>query len=147
LLGCLLLGSGVRTAAAEKPAEVRFADDFATDSRKEYQIQGEVAWRKGALLLGTKATVRRRLPLGFTAEVRATVGWSADGGGREVALVVAGDQRCGAGVVLKRLGGEVKLAGPGQEVSLSEVGARGWEVRLNVRYGLVRARAWRRGEE
>jgi tetratricopeptide (TPR) repeat protein/CHAT domain-containing protein len=147
LLGSLLAGR-VSPAAEEKPAEVRFADDFAADSRKEYDIGGEVAWRKGALQLGTDAAVERRLPLGFTAEVRTTVGWSAEAGDRELVLALAGDENGVAGVVLKRSAGKVTLVDSSRhEVILGEAGARGWEVRLDVRYGLVRARAWRRGEE
>jgi tetratricopeptide (TPR) repeat protein len=150
LLGCLLAAARPVPAAEDKPAEVRFADDFAADSRKDYRIEGEVAWRKGALLLGQKAAVERRLPLGFTAEVRATVGWSAEEGDREVVLAVAGDDKSVAGVALKQAGGKVKLVVAGRsprEVSLGEVGARGWQVRLDVGYGLVRARAWRRGDK
>ncbi len=150
LLGCLLLAVRGSPAAEDNPGEVRFADAFATDSRKDYEVEGEVAWRKGALILGSKAVIARRLPLGFTAEVRATVGWSADERDRNVALVLAGDDKSVGGVALKRSGGKVTLVGPGRpslEVSLGEAGTLGWEVRLEVRYGLVHARAWRRGEE
>jgi hypothetical protein len=54
LLGCLMQAAPVSPAAEDKPAEVLFADDFAADSRKDYQTEGEVGWRKGALLLGPR---------------------------------------------------------------------------------------------
>jgi tetratricopeptide (TPR) repeat protein len=149
LLGCLLLAARAGSAAEDKPAAVRFSDDFAADSRKDYRIEGEVGWRKGALTLGTKAAVERRLPLGFTAEVLATVGWSGEKGDRDVLLALAADKE-GAGVWLRRSGGKVVLGvfGPdSQEAALGEAGARAWEVRLDLRYGLVRARAWPRGTE
>jgi hypothetical protein len=120
LLGCLLLAAQTRSVAEDKPAAVRFAADFAADSRKDYQIQGEVAWRKGALDLGTKAWVDRPLPLGFTTEVRAAVAWSADENDRDLGLGLGGEERKGRVLlVLRRSGGKVKLVSLARKLALN----------------------------
>ena len=58
---------------AAEPEWVRLDDDFATDTRKVYEIQGDVSWQKGQLTLGQGAQLTRKVALGYTAEVRASI--------------------------------------------------------------------------
>ncbi len=56
--------------AASKPAKpITFADDFQTDRRAEYSIDGPVQWQKGRLLLTKGATVRKLLKSGSIAHI------------------------------------------------------------------------------
>jgi hypothetical protein len=55
----LVLLLGWPAAVAQQPKTAGFRDDFTTDSRKDYTVAGEVAWRRGAIVLGANASLRR----------------------------------------------------------------------------------------
>jgi len=77
-LPALLLSLFPAAAWAQGPVlPERVRDDFATDSRGKYQSKGEVAWQKGALTLGSDATLSRKVGLGQTADVELTLAFPA----------------------------------------------------------------------
>jgi tetratricopeptide (TPR) repeat protein/CHAT domain-containing protein len=137
--------------AAEAPP-VRFQDDFATDTRKDYETKGDVTWHKGALTLGKKAQISRKLALGFTTEVRAILRWDK---GQQKGQVILGlaDAEGRGGVALRLVEGRTALVlpvRPEQVIALEGGGDKPdaepvWVVRLDLSYGLLRARAWRQG--
>src|SRR5262249_35664699 len=137
-------------ASAEEPARpVRFEDDFRTDTRKDYQIKGEVTWQKGRLTLAKGALLHRPLELGSVAEVRAVVRWARgqQEGGLVLGLIGGGQQAAGAALVLSA--GKpslVLLASPRQVLPLARAATEAsWVVRLELNHGLARARAWPQG--
>jgi tetratricopeptide (TPR) repeat protein len=131
---------------------VRFQDDFATDTRKDYETKGDVTWQKGALRLGKEATVSRNLALGFSSEVRAVVRWDKDQRDGLVILRLADAKQRGE-VFLRLVEGRTALVLPGRPERVLALEAGGakpesasvWVVRLEVSYGLLQARAWRQG--
>src|SRR5262245_6716203 len=62
---------------AAKP--LGFTDDFATDSRPQYETTGDVGWQRGAFKLGKNAHLRRSLARGNIIAVTAVM----DGPARE----------------------------------------------------------------
>jgi CHAT domain-containing protein/Tfp pilus assembly protein PilF len=150
---CLLLAPlAPASPAAEETPTVRFKDDFTMDTRKDYQVMGEVAWRKGVLMLSRDARIIRKLELGYTSEVRAELRWDKDQRDGELRLGLADDKKRAAGVLLRLVKGKtmlivpvspavvVALDGPGdKEVPEKPV----WVVRLKVSYGLLHTKAWR----
>src|SRR5438094_3447454 len=58
-------------AAAAEPKPVHFVDDFSTNTLKDYEIKGDVAWEKGSVKLGKDAQLTRKVKLGHTAEITA----------------------------------------------------------------------------
>jgi tetratricopeptide (TPR) repeat protein/CHAT domain-containing protein len=152
---CLLLGllTPLSRAAAEAPP-LRFQDDFATDTRKDYATKGDVTWHKGALTLGKKAQVSRKLALGYTTEVRAVVRWGKDQRDGQVILGLDdSNAKVGGGVFLRLVKGRTELVlpvRPERVIALDDSGVKPdaqplWVVRLDVSYGLLRAKAWRQG--
>jgi CHAT domain-containing protein/tetratricopeptide (TPR) repeat protein len=139
---------------AEAPP-VRFQDDFATDTRKDYETKGDVTWHKGALTLGKKAQISRALALGYTSEVRAVLRWDKDQRDGELRLGLADDKKRAAGVLLRLVKGQSMLVLPGRPERVIAQEADGakqdgksvWVVRLDVSYDLLRARAWRKGDK
>src|SRR5262245_11073595 len=75
LLPCLLVFA--TSPAQEDFPPVRFADDFRTDTRKDYTIAGDVAWQNGRLTLAAGAQLQRSAELGSEAEVRLVVHFAA----------------------------------------------------------------------
>src|SRR5262249_24511979 len=122
-------------------------DPFTADTRAAYQVTGTVAWRPGAVTLEPKAALGRPLAPGDPAEVRAVVVFppGQPAGELRLGLIAAQGE---ALVRLRRAAGRaelVSLLDPTQVVALPESGGP-WVVRVQVRYGLVRVRAWRQGE-
>jgi tetratricopeptide (TPR) repeat protein/CHAT domain-containing protein len=152
---CLLLTllDPVSRAAEEAPP-VRFQDDFAADTRKDYETKGDLTWQKGALTLGKEATVSRKLALGYSTEVRAVVRWDKDQRDGQVILRLADAKQRGE-VLLRLAEGRTALVLPGRPERVIALEAGGakleavpiWVVRLEVSYGLLRARAWPQGTE
>jgi tetratricopeptide (TPR) repeat protein len=140
--------------AAEEAPPVRFQDDFATDTRKDYETKGDVVWQKGALRLGKEATVSRKLALGFSSEVRAVVRWDKDQRDGLVILRLADAKQRGE-LFLRLAEGRTALVLPGRPERVIALEAGGsmpesasvWVVRLEVSYGLLQVRAWRQGTQ
>src|SRR5262249_26386139 len=147
LLTVLLCCPPARPQVPEKP--VGFRDDFAADSRKEYEAKGEVRWQKGSVLLGPGAELRRRLALGYTAELRATVRLQPGEISHVMFCLADGGRRAAGGLALGRgravLGNATAL--PPQVVDLGPAEAGLWDVRLRLRYGLVEVKAWKHGAD
>src|SRR5262245_6563444 len=75
--------------AGEAPKAVGFRDDFATDTRKDYEVTGDVAWRKGLLTLAEGARLRRPLELGETLDVTASLRLPPGKGDARLGLTLA----------------------------------------------------------
>jgi CHAT domain-containing protein/tetratricopeptide (TPR) repeat protein len=146
---------GIVLAGALRGEEVplRFADDFSTDSRKEYQIKGDVGWEKGRLLLPPKAEVRRLAELGRHTQLRATITVPA---AKEVRTVFfgAGGAWSTLSVGLRWQEGKVSLVWPTPKPEVVPVSATGkpaaaerWQVRLDLDHGLLQAKVWPDGQE
>jgi CHAT domain-containing protein/Tfp pilus assembly protein PilF len=131
---------------AAGPDGVRFQDDFTTDTRKEYTTEGDVSWQQGRLSLGPAAQLTRKLPLGPTADVRATVRVPPEVA--EITVRLQGEAGTAA-VALRGQKGRIVLvnqANPPEEITLPPGDASGiWVLRCELRYGLLRARAWPQG--
>jgi tetratricopeptide (TPR) repeat protein/CHAT domain-containing protein len=152
----LLLALLVRNArAAEEAAPVRFQDDFATDTRKDYETKGDVTWRKSVLILGKEAVVSRKLALSCTTEVRAVVRWHKDQRDGLVILALVDAERRRGAVFLRLVKGRTELVRPHPPERVvvldadeaKQNAAPVWVVRLDVSYGLLRAKAWRKGDK
>src|SRR5262249_5669731 len=76
----------VALLVAAEPERVRLSDDFTTDTRKEYEIQGDIRWQKGQLTLGPGAQLTRKVALGSTGQVRASLRLPAGREAHEVRL-------------------------------------------------------------
>src|SRR5262249_14296822 len=137
---CLLLALLARLSrAAEETPPVRFQDDFATDTRKDYETKGDVTWKKGGLTLGKEAAGRCKLSLGFSTEVRAVVRWDKGQRDGQVILRLADAKQRGE-VFLRLVEGRTTLVLPGRPervIALEAGGAKPeaasvWVVRLDV---------------
>ena len=131
---------------------MRFADDFATNTLKEYQVEGDVTWQKGAVRLGKEATLTRKVALGFTSEVRAVIRLPAGNDERGVYLRLQEGKQVAEVALLARGNQTLLLNRAGtRETVLLEAPAKGgdatWVVRCEVHHGLVRAKACRLGTE
>jgi CHAT domain-containing protein/Tfp pilus assembly protein PilF len=148
LLLCLPLLVPLTTATAqEKNQPVRFADDFATDSRPRYQVQGDVGWRPGELRLAAEASLARPLPLGLTAELRAVVRLAAADPAAEVGFNFL-PAPSAATLWLRRDPKRTVLHQQARYPAEAEVSGAGdaWSVRVELHYGVLRAKAWPAGE-
>src|SRR5438270_338289 len=61
--------ASLQTSPSNTGGQVTFADDFQSDSRKQYKVQGPVQWEKGRFLLGPGATADRERPMGPVAQL------------------------------------------------------------------------------
>jgi CHAT domain-containing protein/tetratricopeptide (TPR) repeat protein len=136
------------------PAPVRVADDFRTNTLKDYEVKGDVTWQKGQVTLGKGAQLTRKLALGHTAAVRAVVQLPAATEGAEVVLRFQGE-KVTASIALRRQQGKtvlVNLEEPPEEVVLATADGKGqprgpsWVVYCALRYGVIQAKAWPEGQ-
>jgi tetratricopeptide (TPR) repeat protein/CHAT domain-containing protein len=139
LMACFLLLPGT--------APVQFRDAFAANRLDTYRVTGTVTWRPGALALDRNAALGRPLAAGDPAEVRAVLGFPPQpaAGELRVGLIAAGGE---ALVALRRNADRtelVSLLDVKQVVALPNSPGP-WAVRVSVRRGLVRARAWPLGD-
>jgi CHAT domain-containing protein/Tfp pilus assembly protein PilF len=141
----LQLGLLALAGAAAPPAkEVGFRDDFTGQSRPLYSTRGGVTWTRGAVRLEQGARLARPLPLGHRAELRALVRLPARGGELELRFEGEG---INAVLALRGAGGKVELVNrekPEQVVSLGQ--GADWQVRAEVRHGVLRCKAWAQGK-
>jgi CHAT domain-containing protein/Tfp pilus assembly protein PilF len=127
------------------------ADNFSTNPLKDYEVKGDVTWQKGQVTLGKKAELIRKVALGHTAAVRVVVQLPAAKEGAEVVLRFQGE-KVTAAVALRRQQDKtmlVNLAKPPEEVVLAPAdgkGQPGWVMYCELRYGVLRAKAWPQGQ-
>jgi CHAT domain-containing protein/tetratricopeptide (TPR) repeat protein len=151
----LTLLSPAAAQEAKAPAPVGFQDDFASDSRAAYARNGEVGWEKGKLTL-SRAAISRRVSVGYLAEVHAVVRLPAGQATGRLFLSLIGPEKIQARIGLGAPGGKLELAnltppGPAHVVTLEPApppaGTAGaaWALRLQLHFGLARAKAWRQG--
>src|SRR5262245_61715799 len=128
LAGLLSMLLGTATGLPQSPVP-GFRDDFATDSRKNYQIQGEVTWQKGRMTLAAGASLKRLLTLGETVEVRALLHLPPGSDEAQLTLTLS-DGQVPARLELARRKGNVQLRqrveGPVQTLDLASAGP--WQV-------------------
>lgn len=147
-----LLAFAIPTFGAE-PQKIRIFDDFGTNSLKDYQIEGDVTWQKGQVTLGKGAKLTRKIALGHTAEVRALIRFPAGKETQEARLRFQHD-KVSADIALLRENRKVMLVNlrtPTERIQLPAAGKDGgetlaelqWAVCFAIRYGMVRAKAWR----
>jgi CHAT domain-containing protein/tetratricopeptide (TPR) repeat protein len=146
-LGGLLAVLLATATALPQPPVPGLRDNFATDSSKNYQVQGEVTWQKGRLTLAAGASLKRLLKVGETVEVRALL--QLPPGPDEAQLTLAlSDGPLPARLELVRLNGKVQLRqrveGPFQVLDLAAAGP--WQVRWQIRWGLAHVKAWESGQ-
>jgi tetratricopeptide (TPR) repeat protein len=126
-------------------------DDFATDTRKRYDLTGTVGWETGALRLAEESRVGRRLEASTAAEVQAAIRFDEGPGAGMLQIILApAGKAAGPGVVLRLEDSRLTLTlptPPGRPAGpeFSPAGAGPWHVRLDLRYGLVRVRLWPKG--
>src|SRR5262249_12557990 len=142
LLTCLVLLMPVAEApAGNQDKAVGFRDDFATDSRKDYTVQGDVTWQKGRLTLAEGARLERKFAVGHTVEVRAVLRLPPGADEACLALTLSGGGER-VRLELARVEGKVRLrqrvSRPLQEVALDGPGP--WALRWQVRWGLVQVK-------
>jgi tetratricopeptide (TPR) repeat protein len=132
-------------------AAVRFRDHFEKDTLKSYVTDKEVKWERGQVTLGKGALLGHEVALGNRAEVRAVVRFPAGDGIAGLAFAL-GAEGILASVALECGGGRrslVNLEEPVEQIPLASVKeaprAREWVLRMEVRQGVVRARAWPMG--
>jgi CHAT domain-containing protein/tetratricopeptide (TPR) repeat protein len=139
------------TAAAGRaePPGLHLHDDFDTDTRPDYQLTGEAAWRKGALTLRDGTALGRKAAFGFSARVRADVRWAAGQTG-EARIAFFGER--GRALVALRLGKERAFLinhTDGLHFTMLDPLPDGaepaWTVLFDVSHGLARGKAWRHG--
>src|SRR5439155_11397675 len=125
-----------------------FHDDFATDSRQDYRVRGEVTWAKGRLTLTPNAALVRPLDT-YTTDVQAVVRPPAGVPSSGVVLRMVGKPGVAA-VGFALLEGRPTLVNltqqPIHQVDLPAGGkadAGPWVVRLHFCFGLIRGKAWR----
>jgi CHAT domain-containing protein/tetratricopeptide (TPR) repeat protein len=143
LLAALLLLPGAEAA------KVRLGDNFTTNTLKNYRVKGGVKWAKGRVTLGPGARLTRPLRLGHTVELRAVARLPAGEEAHGLHFRLRGSQ-LSAEVMLARADGKnwlVNLQWPPEMISLGKAGVKeeAWELRLELRYGVARARAWKSG--
>src|SRR5439155_10144789 len=107
MLFVLWLGGDPRSFGADAE-RVRIADDFDTNTLKEYEVKGDVTWRKGQVTLGKDAQLIRKVALGHTAEVYAVIRLPASEGPHEARLIFLGKD-VSAEIVLVRTEGKTLL--------------------------------------
>ncbi len=58
--------------SAETPPQLKplFADDFQTDSREQYELQGDASWSEGRLTLATGSSLNKKLDAGSRVELK-----------------------------------------------------------------------------
>ena len=61
--------------ADELPKMVSFVDDFATDSRDQYQTGGSIEWKTGDLTLKQNGWIRKEIATGRMLRVSADIDW------------------------------------------------------------------------
>jgi tetratricopeptide (TPR) repeat protein len=152
LAGCITALVGTLSLHGEE-LPLRFADDFGKDSRKEYEIKGDVSWEKGRLLLGGGTEVHRTLELGHRVQMSASLAPRA-GKGPTTLFVGLGDKKIRLFVGVRWAEEQVSLVWPAQPpevvplaAAAKPAAAGSWEVRLEMDHGLVRWKAWARGQE
>jgi hypothetical protein len=137
-------------AGAQEPTlPQRVRDDFATDSRDNYRIEGDVTWHKGRLTLGPGAAISRKLGLGETVEIELAVSFPEENARAELRLSL-GEKAKGPLLALRREGEKVTLtdrtdrAGP--SAAVGKAPPSNWRLRVHLGWGLLRARAWPDGD-
>jgi tetratricopeptide (TPR) repeat protein len=144
-LPCLAFALLWTPATAAEPVKVRWADDFATNTLKDYRTSGTVSWQKGRVLLKEGSSLVRPVKIGAVAEGRAVVHFPEGKEDLELLFVFQGhNQR--APFLLRRSAGKMALVNrgkPEETVPLAEPGAtRQWIVRAEWQSGLLRVKAW-----
>jgi CHAT domain-containing protein/tetratricopeptide (TPR) repeat protein len=147
LLG-LALSPGLLRAAAEQPVHLREA--FDTNSLRAYRTVGPVQWRKGQVTLPPGAVLVRPLEVGHNITVRALLSLGDAREPRAVLITLAaGDKAPRAAVRIALRAGKVRLenlTGSRESIELGPVAdAQPWEVRVQLRHGVLAARAWKQG--
>ena len=100
-------GEAGRPASAGMPASterLEFRDDFRVDTRRQYQVQGPVAWNQGRLTLREGASIHKPIDAGHVAETTLDLDWPALEQGQtssvEIGFATKGGQR--GSVILDR---------------------------------------------
>jgi CHAT domain-containing protein/Tfp pilus assembly protein PilF len=135
----------------EKPAAVKFSEDFSKNTLKDYQVKGDVTWQKGQLTLAAGAALFRKMVLGHKVEIRANV--PIPSGSKEQLLFLSlqgkeGDfAQAGLGVrqerlVLVNLGEKQKPEIVTLQDKVERKAGQNWLLCLRLDYGVARAKAW-----
>jgi len=131
----------------DRPA-IRFRDHFEKNTLKDYEAAKEVTWAPGQVTLGKDGLLGHKVALGNRGEVQAVVRFPAGDGAAQF-IIALGAEGIVAWVRLECGGGRrslVNLQEPVEQISLASVKeaprAREWVLRMEVRQGVVRAKAW-----
>jgi CHAT domain-containing protein/Tfp pilus assembly protein PilF len=152
-LTLLVLAGEVPAGAADKALD--FRDDFATDSRKEYQVEGDVTWVKGRVTLASSGVLVRPLRAGARVDVRAVLRWAPGQPEGAFMVLLRDEQRTVAALALVTKDGTTRLVNgatkPPHVLTLTAPDRKGpaaegpWAVRLALDQGLARVKVWPHG--
>jgi CHAT domain-containing protein/Tfp pilus assembly protein PilF len=159
LSGFVLVFVGRPLLGDESPKTLKVSDQFAENSLKNYEIEGEVTWKKGQLTLAPDASLLRKVELGYHAEARLIlrrpkgekeIGLSVNFRGKPPPPVLLYGNRSLSGVVMVNCTQNTALLTNWRPDHNEQVAVRSlktnelqdWILRVQARHGVIRCKIW-----